>query len=207
MNLSPRRLLRYLHRRFILEPRGMGRPTDQHVLDHEYSSGNWDHFFSWDELPRNQVLAGAVHYFYPKDPTILDLACGSGRLAQLYQNFPFARYIGADISSEGIAQATKLSLPRAEFVVADAESWEPPTQFDAIILNECIGYFADPAVILKRFTPYLKPDGRFFISVHRFARSGAQWKRLESVATVEAATAVMSTKGNVWDIKILRPNQ
>lgn len=204
MKFTPSRIYRALNRRLFLDRKGFGRPIDKAALDNEYRTGNWDHFFNWDELPRHLVLAGTIHHFYP-EVAMLDLGCGSGRLAQLFQVYPCRRYVGADISTEGVAKARALGLRGVEFVEADFETWRPTGQFDAITFNECIGYARDPAATLLAFAPHLAPGGRFFISHHRFGKNDAQWRRMEQVAEVEAATAVMSTKGNIWDIKVLRP--
>lgn len=198
------RLLHHAKRRFIDGPRGLGRPIDKEALDNEYRSGNWEHFFSYDELPRQLVLAGSIHHFHPGG-SVLDLGCGSGRLAQLSSPYGFSRYLGVDISSEGIAKARALGLPGVEFMEASFETWRPPEKFDAISFNECIGYAHDPGAILQAFAPHLQPGGHFFISHHRFGNTAAQWRRMESFCTVCASTAVMGAKGNIWDIKVLQP--
>jgi len=204
MKYSPSRIAKALHRRLVLDPKGHGRPIDKAALDNEYRSGNWDHFFKWDELPRHLVLAGAIHHYFP-DVSLLDLGCGSGRLAQLYQVYPFKRYLGADLSTEGVAKARGLGLANVEFIEANFETWKPVEKFEAIAFNECIGYASDPGAVLAGFAPHLVPGGRFFISHHRFGKNEAQWRRIEQFATVEAATSVMSAKGNIWDIKVLKP--
>jgi SAM-dependent methyltransferase len=199
------KILRHLRRRFIDEPGGFGRPIDKDALDREYASGHWDHFFSYDELPRQLVLAGTLHHFHPGG-SVLDLGCGSGRLAQLCQVYRFQRYLGADLSSEGIAKARALNLPGVEFLEADFESWRPSQCFDAISFNECIGYARDPAALLRDFSRHLTPAGLFFISHHRFGRSDAQWRRMETVCRTRAATAVQGARGNIWDIRVLTPH-
>jgi trans-aconitate methyltransferase len=190
--------------KFVRDPAGYGRPIPKEALDNEYRSGHWDHFFAFDELPRNLVIAGAVHHFYPR-PAVLDMGCGSGRLATVFQSYPVSRYLGADLSTEGVARARALALPGTEFVEANYETWRPEGRFEAIIFNECIGYARDPAATLAAFAPHLTPDGRFFLSHYRFGSYQAQWRRMEQVCAVEAATAVLSPQGQIWDIKILRP--
>jgi SAM-dependent methyltransferase len=198
------RVIRGLKRRFIDAPRGLGRQINKDVLDKEYASGNWDHFFSFDELPRQLVLAGAIRHYHPRG-SVLDLGCGSGRLAQLCQSYGFPRYLGADISSAGITKARALGLQGVEFAEADFETWQPGEKFDAISFNECIGYARDPGATLAAFLPSLNPGGHFFISHHRHGNTAAQWKRLEAVARPVASTSVVGAKGNIWDIKVLEP--
>lgn len=200
------RLKDRLLQKFVRDPAGYGRPIPKESLDREYRSGSWDHFFSFDELPRNLVLAGAIHHHFPDSPRVLDLGCGSGRLATVFRHYPFARYLGVDLSSEAIARARALGLPRMEFIEGDYESWRPDETFEAISFNECIGYAVDPAATLHSFSRHLAPGGLFFLSHFRFGAYAAQWRRMSRVCDTVHATAVMSADGRqVWDIRVLRP--
>jgi SAM-dependent methyltransferase len=192
--------------KFVRDPAGYGRPIAKEALDREYSSGNWDHFFGWDELPRNLVLAGAIHHHFPQSPRVLDLGCGNGRLATVFKPYPFSRYLGVDLSSEAIARARGLQLARVEFIEGNYETWRPAEKFDAISFNECIGYASDPAATLAAFSAHLAPGGLFFLSHFRFGAYAAQWRRMASVCDTVHATAVMSADGKqIWDIRVLRP--
>ena len=193
-----------LVQKFVRDPAGFGRPVPPAALDHEYRSGSWAHFFSFEELPRNLVVAGAVHHLQP-NPAVLDLGCGSGRLATVFKNYPFTRYLGVDVSAEGVALARKLAIPRMEFIEGNYENWRPEGKFEAIIFNECIGYAKDPAATLEAFTPYLAADGLFFLSHFRFGSYAAQWRRMATVCDTVHATAIMATPERIWDIKVLRP--
>lgn len=200
------RLKDRLLQKFVRDPAGYGRPVPTAALDGEYRSGAWDHFFSFAELPRNLVLAGAINHCFPDQPAVLDLGCGSGRLATVFTRYPFSRYLGVDVSPEGVTRARALALPRMEFIVGDYETWRPDGQFDAIAFNECIGYARDPAATLRAFSAHLRPGGRFFLSHFRFGTYAAQWRRMATVCdTVEAAAVTNETGDKIWDIKILNP--
>lgn len=201
------RLPSYLFRKFVRDPAGYGRPVPKAALDQEYASGAWDHFFSFEELPRNLVLAGAIHHHFPTRPDVLDVGCGTGRLATVLQNYPFGTYLGIDLSSEAVARARALALPRMEFIEGNYETWRPAVRFDAISFNECIGYATDPAETLRAFGSHLKPGGLFFLSHFRFGSAAAQWRRMTSVCqTVHAATVGSADGKKIWDIRILRPH-
>ena len=148
-------------RKLFRDPYGYGRPIGKEFLENEYITGHWDHFFAFDELPRNLVIAGAVNHFFER-PSVLDIGCGSGRLAKVFQNYPFSRYIGVDLSTEAVARARALNLPAVSFIEGDFEAWRPDTSFDAIVFNECIGYARDPAATLAAFSPHLAEGGCFF---------------------------------------------
>lgn len=195
-----------LLQKFVRDPAGYGRPIAKDALDREYSSGNWDHFFGWDELPRNLVLAGAINFHFPEAPSVLDLGCGNGRLATVFQRYAFSRYLGVDLSTEAIARARALNLARMEFIEGNYETWRPGEKFQAISFNECIGYASDPAATLRAFSAHLAPGGLFFLSHFRFGTYAAQWRRMASVCDTVHTTAVMSADGKqVWDIRVLRP--
>lgn len=200
------RLKDRLLQKLIRDPAGYGRPVPKEALDREYSSGNWDHFFGFAELPRNLVLAGAINHFFPDSPAVLDVGCGNGRLATVLRRYPFSRYVGADLSSEAVARARSLGLPRMDFLEANYETWRPEGRFEVIVFNECIGYARDPAATLAAFSTHLAPGGLFFLSHFRFGSYAAQWRRIATVCDTLEATAVMSESGEqIWDIKVLRP--
>jgi len=188
----------------VRDPAGFGRPVPAEAFDQEYRSGNWDHFLGFEELPRNAVLAAAINHFYPR-PMILDVGCGSGRLASICSHYPRALYRGVDLSIEALERARKLALPDAEFVQGNFETWRPAGRFDAIIFNECIGYARDPAETMSAFAAHLNPGGKFFLSLYRSGHYLAQWRRVDRVTKVVEATTITSTAQRVWDVKVLEP--
>jgi trans-aconitate methyltransferase len=138
---------------------------------------------------------------------VLDVGCGSGRLATVLQRYPLAYYLGVDLSSEAVARARNLKLPAMEFVEGNYETWRPDRRFDAILFNECIGYARDPAATLAAFRGHLTDEGLFFLSHYRFGSHRAQWRRMERVCEVRYATTIVSSKKQAWDIKILSPRK
>lgn len=198
-------LLQRLRRRFLLEPAGYGRPVDQAVVDGEYRSGAWAHFHQLPELPRQSVVVGFVSQLH-QNPSILDLGCGSGRLAQLFQPHPFQRYLGIDLSTEGIKMARRLNLRGCEFTEGNFESWATAEKFDVIIFSESIGYAHDPGALVARFLPSLAPGGTVVISHFRFGHWEALWRRVGQHLQTFAATTVANDQGQTWDVKLLRPS-
>jgi SAM-dependent methyltransferase len=197
-------LLARLRRKFLLEPAGFGRPVDQSAVDGEYRSGAWAHFHQLPELPRQSVIVGYVSQLHP-NPSILDLGCGSGRLAQLFQPHPFHRYLGVDLSPEGIRMARELKLEGCEFAEGNFETWRPAEKFDVIIFSECIGYAHDPGALVAAFLPSLAPGGTVVISHFRFGHWAAHWRRVEQHLQAFEATTVANARGQTWDIRLLRP--
>lgn len=197
-------LLYRLRRKFLLAPAGYGRPIPKDVLDNEYSSGSWAHFRELPELARQSVVVGAVTALFPT-PSILDLGCGSGRLAQLFSVHPFRRYLGVDISTEGLRLARELRLSRCEFAEGNFETWRPAEKFDVIMFSECIGYASDPGAVTAAFAEHLAPGGMIVISHFRFGHWQAHWRRVDRHLAVFDSTTVTNIRGQTWDVKLLRP--
>jgi len=204
VSLLPANLLAKLRRKFLLGPAGYGRPVERAALDGEYRSGAWAHFHELPELPRQSVVVGCVTELY-KNPAILDVGCGSGRLAQLFQPHAFRRYLGVDLSAEGIRLARGLGLARCEFVEGDFETWRPAEKFDVIIFSECIGYARDPGALVAAFLPWLEPGGTVVISYFRSGHWQAYWRRIDRHLQVFQAMSLANGQGQTWDIKLLRP--
>lgn len=204
MNPARPSLLQRLRRRFLLKPAGYGHPVDQATVDGEYRHGAWAHFHALPELPRQSVLVGYVTQLQD-NPAILDLGCGSGRLAQLLQSHPFRRYLGVDFSPEGLRVARGLHLKGCEFAEGNFETWTPAEKFNVIIFSECIGYAHDPGAMVARFLPWLEAGGTVVISYFRSGHWPALWRRVESHLQIFAATTVANDRGQTWDIKLLRP--
>ena len=204
MKIFRKDLLARLRHKFLLAPAGYGRPVDQAAMDGEYRSGAWAHFHQLPELLRQSVIVGYVATLH-KNPAILDLGCGSGRLAQLFQPHPFRRYLGVDLSAEGIRLARELQVARCEFVEGNFGTWRPVEKFDIIIFSECIGYAYDPGALMAAFVPWLEPGGTVVISQLRYGHWPAHWHRVEKHLKVFESTTLANERGQTWDIKLLRP--
>lgn len=130
------------------------------VLDSQKPTQNW--FASWFDTPYYHILYkernyreaqifmdNLTHYLnLPEKAKVLDLACGKGRHA-IYLNQLGFEVIGADLSENSIAEASKNSNSSLHFQVHDMrEKFE--AQFDAIFnLFTSFGYFENDADNLK----------------------------------------------------------
>ena len=204
MKIFRKDLLARLRYKFLLAPAGYGRPLDQAAADREYRSGAWARFHLLPELPRQNVIVGYVTALHP-NPAILDLGCGSGQLARLFQPHPFRCYLGLDFSPEGLRIAREQKLARCEFVEGDFETWRPAGKFDVIIFSECIGYARDPGALVAAFLPWLEPGGTVVISYFRSGHWQAYWRRIDRHLQVFQAMSLANGQGQTWDIKLLRP--
>lgn len=205
MSHSEPNLLARLLRKFLLQPAGYGHPISADVADGEYRSGAWAHFHHPTELPRQQAVVDYILHCHTR-PTILDLGCGSGRLAQLLQPHQFHQYLGVDLSPEGLRQACALGLSRSEFIEGNFETWRPGKKFDVIVFNECLGYAHDPGATIAAFLPWLRPGGAVVVSYYRSGNWVALWRRIERHTVRIQETTVTNRQGQIWDIRLLRPS-
>lgn len=206
MNGLAGKIYRHLRRRLVDTPRGLGHPVPAAAFDREYASGHWDLLFSPEELPRNQALLDFIAA-HGAHASVLDIGCGSGRLAQLLVPHAPVRYVGLDLSPEALRRARALGLSFGEFVLGNFETWRPaPAEtFDVIVFNESIGYARDPAATLASFAAHLALDGEFLVSYFRSGNYVPLWRRITSRFPVASATVVNNPRGQTWDIRTLRP--
>lgn len=200
---------RALHRlRFRLHGyrAGLGQPVPAEAIDREYASGAWDHFFGPDELARHEMLVELILAARPR-PRLLDLGCGSGRLASLLAPASLNAYLGVDLSEEGLRRARALGRPAPldRFERHDFELWQPaPGEFDVITFNECLGYAPDPLRTARRFAALLPPDGALIVSHFRSTNHAEFWRRLARAFDFPVERVAANAKGQEWDLRVLR---
>ena len=96
-----------------------------------------------------------------------DIGCGQGHAINLMgKAFSNSRFVGYDLSEEGIAAARKeareLGLSNVGFEVQDAGTLET-SQYDLITAFDTIHDLARPAKVLKNIAGALRPGGTFFM--------------------------------------------
>ena len=97
---------------------------------------------SINEVTHHMVIVGYLAYG-TKEPTILDVGCGQGRLLQLLADSGFTNYLGIDWSRQAIEYAESLSIPHTRFEVANMDHWDTTERFDAVVLNESLYYSSE----------------------------------------------------------------
>jgi SAM-dependent methyltransferase len=200
-----RKVCDYAAYKFLRAPRGGGKPVPARALDAEYRSGHWDTFFGSEEEPRYTALLEMITRYHHR-PRLLDVGCGSGRLAALLVPDRVETYTGLDLSLEGLNRARSLALSNAEFIHADFESWPGNgLRYDVIIFNESIGYARDPAQVARSFAAKLGPGGALIVSYYRSGNHEAIWRRLYRDFTFSDEKEVHNDTGLVWDLKVLQP--
>lgn len=99
---------------------------------------------------------------------VADIGSGSGHAINLMaQAFPHSRFVGYDISEEGIAaahsEARRLGLTNARFEVQDVSHVDTPGSYDLITAFDSIHDQARPTQVLAAIAKVLRPGGMFLM--------------------------------------------
>jgi demethylmenaquinone methyltransferase/2-methoxy-6-polyprenyl-1,4-benzoquinol methylase len=102
---------------------------------------------------------------------VLDVACGTGDLAEIFAASPAGEVVGLDFTTEmlAIARGRHARLPphhaeKLRYVEGDALDLPfPDASFDVVSIAFGIRNVADPAHALRQFARVLRPGGRLVI--------------------------------------------
>lgn len=138
---------------------------------------------------------------------VLDVGCGTGRLAKLLASRPALRYLGIDWAPTALRRARGRRVPGARFRLADFETWVPGERYAAVVFCESANYARRPVATLRRFAGALTPRGVLVVSLYRDRRGRWRgfWRRAARVFDVVEATVVRNRAGSTWDVRLLRP--
>src|SRR4029079_2065054 len=99
---------------------------------------------------------------------VLDVGCGRGHALNLMAKaFPNGKFVGYDLSEEGIESGRKeskeMKLNNVEFEVRNVDSINDIGKFDMITAFDTIHDQAHPTKVLSKIYDALKPDGAFLM--------------------------------------------
>ncbi|MFP3940351.1 MAG: class I SAM-dependent methyltransferase [Thermoanaerobaculia bacterium] len=97
---------------------------------------------------------------------VLDVGCGCGEPIGGYLARSGFRVTGVDLSPRMIGLARR-SLSEATFVVGDMRRIDPGGPFDALVAWDSVFHVprAEHAAVFDRFRSWLRPGGRFLVSL------------------------------------------
>lgn len=101
----------------------------------------------------------------PKNARVVEIGCGDGRDAKDIVN-KCEYYIGFDISV-AMTEIAQQNVPSAEFVVADAVTFNFPNDLDIVFAFASLLHLdkGELKVVLDRVYDALRPDGVIFLSL------------------------------------------
>ena len=101
---------------------------------------------------------------------VIEFGCGAGTLLYELENLGF-QCIGCEFSEKASSIAAKIN-GRNKIFVKERKTWI--NQFDFILAFEVLEHIEDDMEVLKRWTNYLRPEGRIIISVPAHPRKWNQ---------------------------------
>ena len=139
----------------------------------------------------------------PSGSSVVELGCGTGRLASLLVSHARS-YLGLDFSSRCIAAARRF-VPAARFVVADLRT-DPIPDAEVYVANEVLEHLDDDLALLRRL-----PVGALVVlsvpsfdsasHVRHFPRRGQAAQRYARALTVETVDYVPhGTRGRYFHL-------
>nr|WP_319494859.1 tetratricopeptide repeat protein [uncultured Desulfobacter sp.] len=113
-----------------------------------------------------ELLFRMVCPYLTKNMEILDLGCGTGLGAVLYQ--PFAKSLtGVDVSEKMLEKAAEKKIYSNLEVFDILEPWAFPVKFDLIYSSDVFVYFGNLCQIIRSAAAALVPGGKIAFSVER----------------------------------------
>jgi len=169
----------------------MGRSADPPetvaaTYDRFYRQPNYFQYGDWLSGPFIRALTGAAGG--GGGGRVLDAGCGQGFFTALFAEAGLAA-LGADLSAEGVAQATRRYGPSgAKFEVGDALRLPYAAMFDCVFTRSCSLYncpdFAERRDVTEALLRYVRPGGVLIFDYYTnlcARKTGGAW-RYHSVA-------------------------
>lgn len=97
--------------------------------------------------------------------SVLDMGCGTGAiLEKISKENPKAFLFGLDLSENMIAEAKKKNIPKAQYVIGDAENLPYENEkFDVVICNQSFHHYPNPQKAFNEAYRVLKKSGIFIV--------------------------------------------
>ena len=123
-------------------------------------------------------LACLKHFGLKAGDSVVDVGCGSGRLALTISKVPGIRYHGIDVAEEFLAHARSLSPPHFRFTLVDGLTIpETDGSADMVVFFSVAThlYLYETYVYLQEAVRVAKPGGRIVMTFHEL-RNPRHWQ-------------------------------
>jgi len=139
-------------------PTGIDPTLFEELARHEVG-----HF--WFE-PRNRLLVGLAHRYFPQATRYLEIGCGTGAvLAPMAAARNWSRLVGAELHPAGLTHARRRLGDRAEFVQMDARHLPAREAFDLIGAFDVLEHISEDEAVMQEVHAALVPGGGFIAAV------------------------------------------
>jgi ubiquinone/menaquinone biosynthesis C-methylase UbiE len=152
---------------------------------------------------RNSMVLWALHKYFPRFQSLLEVGCGTGFVLQgITRAFPDARIVGSEIYTSGLAFARQ-RLPNVELVQIDARKLPYEAEFEVLAAFDVIEHIFEDELVLQNFHRAIKPGGGCVITVpqHKWL-----WSPVDKVACHQRRyiAAELHTKVEAAGFRIVR---
>lgn len=111
-----------------------------------------------------------IYHYIPENSTVWDVGCANGALGSMLTTHKNCTVWGMDYNPYSIELAMSSgayqNIYQADLNQLDPEIFsQHDSQFDFIIFADVLEHIFEPAEVLEKFKRFLKPDGRFLISL------------------------------------------
>ncbi|ACN13222.1 two domain fusion protein (N:methyltransferase, C:TPR-repeat family protein) [Desulforapulum autotrophicum HRM2] len=131
------------------------------------------------EYKTPELLFDLVRPYLTEQLNILDIGCGTGLGAKLYQ--PFAKSLtGVDVSSKMLEKAAEKKLYNRLEVFDILQDWTFPKKFDLIYSSDVFVYFGNLDTIIGSASSYLVNGGIIAFSVEELADTSLDYQLFPS---------------------------
>jgi SAM-dependent methyltransferase len=114
---------------------------------------------------RNTLIIWALREYFPSFSSFMEIGCGTGFVLQAVAlQFPTAKFIGADIFTQGLAFAAS-RVPGAGFVQMDARHMPYVDEFDVAAAFDVIEHIEEDTEVLQGLHAAIKSCGGLLIAV------------------------------------------
>ncbi len=137
--------------------------------DHMFSGKNLKHYFYVGASALKVISAVDILANNPRINTILDFACGSGRVTRwLRAAFPAARIVACDVRKDSLQFVNKTFNAETWHSKEDIASLIPPTSFDLIWCGSLLTHLPEDkcAILMNKFSEWLTPGGIAIFTTH-----------------------------------------
>jgi SAM-dependent methyltransferase len=137
--------------------------------DHMCPDTNYKHYFYVGSSALSVISAALILGNNPKIESVLDFACGSGRVTRwLKAGFPNAQVVASDLREDSLQFIQKHLGAECWLSSEDISMLEPPAKFDLIWCGSLLTHLSEKnsTEVINKLSDWLNPAGVAVFSTH-----------------------------------------